>query len=374
MGRYIVVRTIWILIIISIILSLNFVLLKIAPEYPPPTEDEKSIYYARQVTDGYMTVRVVEEAAEVAAITTAIETNTVECSKCYYKPDDVLNPEKYWAYEPVPLSHQYFRWVGNIITDWNWGYSTRVKPNTAVFDVLIGKNADGTYSGNSRIATTLKLNLIALFFYIPIGFILGIIAALYKNSWLDNMISLLVMFFISVPSFVVMTMMVMVFGFQLQWVPDQWPPSFLATSVQLKALILPVLGLSFGAIAGLTRTTRAELTEVLTSEFLLLARTKGLTRTQAVIRHAMRNSMVPLVPGIIGSFVFLLSGSVIIEKIYGIPGTGLIYLDAMTEGQYDFNLVLGITAFYTIISLFAVLLVDLSYGIVDPRIRMGARR
>ena len=119
---------------------------------------------------------------------------------------------------------------------------------------------------------------------------------------------------------------------------------------------------------------RWELSEVLTSEFLLLARTKGLTRRQAVIRHAMRNSMVPLVPGIIGSFVGLLSGSVIIERIYSIPGTGRIFLRAMTQSNYDYNLILGITAFYTIISLFAVLLVDLSYGIVDPRIRMGARK
>jgi len=132
--------------------------------------------------------------------------------------------------------------------------------------------------------------------------------------------------------------------------------------------------LSFGAIAGLTRVTRAELTEVLTSEFLLLARTKGLTRQQAVIRHAMRNSMVPLVPGIIGSFVGLLSGSVIIERIYSIPGTGTIFLRAMEQNNYDYNLILGITAFYTIISLFAVLLVDLSYGLVDPRIRMGAKK
>ena len=188
------------------------------------------------------------------------------------------------------------------------------------------------------------------------------------------MISFFVMVFISVPSFVVMTMLVMIFGFQLSWFPAQWPASDIEGSIQYLALVLPVLGLSFGAIAGLTRTTRAELTEVLTSEFVLLARTKGLTRRQAVIRHAMRNSMVPLVPGIIFSFVGLLSGSVIIERIYSIPGTGRIYLRAMTEGQYDYNLIMGITAFYTIIGLSAVLLVDLSYGIVDPRIRMGARR
>ena len=235
--------------------------------------------------------------------------------------------------------------------------------NVPVFDVL-----------KTRIPVTLKLNLIALFFYIPIGFTLGIIAALKKNSMVDNAITFSVMIFISVPSFVVMTIFVMVLGYHLQWLPAQYPAADIEGSIQFWGLVLPVLGLSFGAIAGLTRTTRAELTEVLTSEFLLLARTKGLTRRQAVIRHAMRNSMVPLVPGIIGSFVGLLSGSVIIERIYSIPGTGRIFLRAMTQSNYDYNLILGITAFYTIISLFAVLLVDLSYGIVDPRIRMGARK
>ncbi|MDC7242812.1 MAG: ABC transporter permease, partial [Sphaerochaetaceae bacterium] len=111
-----------------------------------------------------------------------------------------------------------------------------------------------------------------------------------------------------------------------------------------------------------------------TSEFLLLARTKGLTQTQAVMRHALRNSMVPIVPSIIGSFVGLLSGSVIIETIYGIPGTGSIYIEALTENRYDYNVILVSTAFYTTIGLIAVLLVDLSYGLVDPRIRMGARK
>ena len=134
------------------------------------------------------------------------------------------------------------------------------------------------------------------------------------------------------------------------------------------------MGLSFGSIASLTRVTRAELTEVLTSEFLLLARTKGLTRPQSIVRHAMRNSMVPLVPGIIGSFVGLLSGSVIIERLYRIPGMGRVYLQALTPNNFDYNLILALSAFYTFISLFAVLLVDLTYGLVDPRIRMGARK
>lgn len=341
------------------ILTLNYTLLKLAPEYPPTEKLAQQIYYARQVNDGYMTVRVEEDADFIVAY---LADEIEPCGKCQYIiADDSSNIR---IYEPVPIALQYLRWLENVATDWNWGYSTRVSANTPVFDILA-----------VRIPVTMKLNLIALFFYIPIGFGLGIVAALKKNTWIDNIISFGVMIFISVPSFVVMTMLLLVFGYQLGWVPTQYLAADIENFwLQLKGLILPVLGLSFGSIAGLTRFTRAELTEVLTSEFLLLARTKGLTKRQAVIRHAMRNSMVPLVPSIIGSFVGLLSGSVIIEMIYSVPGVGRVYLRAMTRGSYDYNLILASTAFYTTIGLFAVLLVDLSYGIVDPRIRMGARR
>lgn len=356
MIRYILVRTVWVFIVLCTILSLNFTLLKLAPEYPPTTEDAREIYYAKQVSDGYMKVRLEKDIDEVIAI----RNGEVEmCNKCYYVDED----DQYRIYYPVPISVQYVNWVKNVVTKWDWGLSTRVEVNKPVFEVL-----------EERINVTMKLNLIALFFYIPIGFTLGIIAALRKNGVIDNIISFSVMVFISVPIFVVMTILVMTFGYHLKWVPEIFPAADADLNIQLMGLILPVLGLSFGSIAGLTRTTRAELTEVLTSEFLLLARTKGLTRRQAVLRHAMRNSMVPLVPGIIGSFVGLLSGSVVIEKIYSIPGTGRVFLRAMEKNNYDFNLILATTAFYTIISLFAVLLVDLSYGVVDPRIRMGARK
>ena len=341
------------------ILTLNFTLLKLAPEYPPTEENMRTVYYARQVRDGYMTVEVSYDEELIRAF---LDDEIDLCDKCYYEVPDEQNLIR--MYTPVPIATQYFKWLENVVFHWNWGYSTRVAVNTPVFEIL-----------GERIPVTMRLNLIALVFYIPIGFGLGIIAALRKNTWLDNAISFGVMIFISVPSFVVMTVMLLIFGYQLGWVPTQ----FLASDIedfwlQVQGHILPVLGLSFGSIAGLTRLTRAELTEVLTSEFLLLARTKGLTKRQAVIRHAMRNSMVPLVPSIIGSFVGLLSGSVIIETIYSVPGVGRVFLRAMTRNSYDYDLILGSTAFYTIIGLFAVLLVDLSYGIVDPRIRMGARR
>lgn len=357
MIKYIFVRIAWIFIILYIILSMNFILLKLAPSYPPADQDQRDIYYARQVDDGYMTMERVTDRAEMDYI----RANPSERNQKYYYQ---ITPDQINIYKPIPISLQYFQWLKNVVLDWNWGLSTRISVNTPAFDVL-----------KERIPVTIRLNLIALFVYIPIGFGFGILAALKSNTWVDNLISFLVMVFISVPSFVLMMLLLLLFGYTLGWVPTQFPAS--ASNdfwLQVRGLILPVMGLSFGSIAGLTRLTRAELKEVLTSEFLLLARTKGLTKNQSVIRHGMRNSMVPLVPSIIGSFVGLLSGSVIIEQIYGIPGTGRVFIRAMASGNYDYNVLLVTTAFYTIISLFAILLVDLSYGIVDPRIRMGAKK
>ena len=358
MIRYIIVRTVWVFVVLVAVLSINFSLLKLAPEYPPTEEEAREIYYARQVSDGYMELRV-ETDPDVLRTYISREVAPCDHPRCY-----VVRGETRWLiYTPVPISVQYVNWVRNVVFDWNWGVSTRLAVNTPAFQVL-----------TDRIPVTLRLNLISLVFYIPIGFALGILAALKKNTRLDDAISLGVMVFISVPSFVTMTVLVMVFGYWLRWFPAQFPARDAIGIVQYTGLVLPVLGLSFGAIAGLTRTTRAELAEVLTSEFVLLARAKGLTYRQSVLRHALRNSMVPLVPDIIGSFVGLLSGSVIIELIYSIPGTGRIFLRALEASSYDYNVILVTTAFYTTIGLFAILLVDLSYGLVDPRIRMGAKK
>lgn len=357
MFRYIVTRTIWIFIILITILSMQFVLLKLAPEYPPTTEDERTIYFNKQVADGYMEFRLITDSVEKEDIRERRANGTTIKNSYYEDRGEVIR-----AYEPISISRQYLSWIKNVATKWDWGLSTKVEVGRPAFDII-----------KDRIGTTMTINIIALFFYIPIGITLGIIAALNKNNPIDNFISIAVMVMISIPSFVLMILLVMVFGYHLEWVPSIFPAKDAVFALKARGLILPVLAMSFGPIAGLTRLTRAELTEVLTSEFLLLARTKGLTRRQAVIRHALRNSMVPLVPSIIFSFVGILSGSVIIEMIYSIPGTGTVYIRALAKNAYDYNLLLTSTAFYTTIGLFAVLLVDLTYGIIDPRIRMGGK-
>lgn len=224
-----------------------------------------------------------------------------------------------------------------------------------------------------KLPVTMVVNLYSIILSIPIGIALGIVAALKKDSWIDNLISTGTMALISVPSFVYAFLIQYFLSYKLGWFPFllksgtdwfSWP--------MFVSMVPAVLSLSLGTIAGFARTTRAELTEVLTSEFMLLARTKGLTKLQATVRHAFKNCMVVIVPSIFGSFIGILSGSLIIEKIFGIPGVGQLYLNAINAPDYPMFML--DTIFYTSIGLLASIVVDISYGFIDPRIRMGSKK
>ena len=224
----------------------------------------------------------------------------------------------------------------------------------------------------TRLPPTILINIYSSLIGVPIGLGLGIFAALHKNKLSDHVVSTLVMVMIAVPSIVYAFLIQYVFCFVLGWFPliMQSGTDYLSWEM-FRSMLPAVLSLTFPAIASYTRTTRAELTEVLTSEFMLLARTKGLTKGQATVRHALRNSMVPIFPMIIGEFVSVLSGSLVIEKIFAIPGVGALYLNSINSIDYDFFLFLS--GFYCLIGLVAGIVVDISYGFIDPRIRMGAK-
>ncbi len=344
MGRYILKRIGLLFVTTFIILSLTFILMKLLPiDTPIGLAPDRIRYYEEQVRQGYM-VRVNGPLLPGQKVSATVR-----------------DGDMFHYYNVVPVMRQYISWIRNIITEWNWGVSSRIVPNSPAINII-----------GSRLPATIRLNIIALFTSVPLGFVFGITAALKKNKPTDHVISTGVMVFISIPSFVFITFLMLFFAYNLKWLPSQWPGSGLSLGYQIRAYIIPVAALSFGTIAGFTRYTRAELTEIMSSEFLLLARTKGLTKQQTVIRHALRNSLVPIVPMIIGQFIGILSGSMILENLYGIPGIGNLFVDAIS--QKDYNVVMVDMAIFTVIGLFAGLLVDLSYGIVDPRIRMGARK
>ena len=261
-----------------------------------------------------------------------------------------------------PYLEQFWIFIKNVFTGFNWGVSEQLYIGRQVWDVFLEK-----------LPATMIVNLYSILWTIPIGIGLGILAALMKNTWVDYTISTLTMVVISVPSFVYAFLIQYIFCFKLRWFPFvmNGGTDYFTWSMFL-SMIPAVLSLSFGVIAGFCRTTRAELTEVLTSEFMLLARTKGLTKAQATVRHALRNCFVVIVPGIFGEFIGILGGSLIIEKIFSIPGVGGLTLNAINAR--DYNVFMLSTCFYTAIGLMAGLVVDISYGFIDPRIRMGSKK
>ncbi len=265
-----------------------------------------------------------------------------------------------------PILVQYGIYLKNVFTKFDFGTSWKISLTTPALEVM-----------TERILPTVIVNLYSLILSIPLGIGLGIYAAIKKNKWQDHLISTLVIVFVSVPSYVYAFLVQYVLYFKLRWVPTNVMYSLMDAGgsyfspKMFQSLILPVLALSFGEIAGLTRFTRAELTETLTSDYMLLARAKGLTRFQATTRHALKNAMVPIFPMIISSFIGILGGSMIIEQIFSIPGVGGLFL--MSINQLDYDVFMLMTVFYTLIGLLAGVLVDVSYGFIDPRIKMGQK-
>lgn len=270
-----------------------------------------------------------------------------------------IGGESYFFYER-PIIEQYGSWLHNIITKWDWGTSTVIEPQVTAMQIIM-----------ERLPTSMVINIISVVIAVPLGIGLGILAGLKKNTWIDHTISTLVMIFVSIPSFVVIALMMYWFCYQNHWLPSKWPTPDATSDYKALAFIIPVIASSFGSVCGYTRTVRAELCEVMSSEYLLLARTKGLTKTQAITRHALRNAFVPILPGILAEFIGVFSGSIILEKLYGIPGIGGLYVEAIEKA--DYSVLMVDMAIFTVVGLLANILFDLSYGFIDPRIRMGEK-
>ena len=347
MLKYSIKRIILALITAFIILSLTFILVKslgIQDTTFGSRENVRHAFYLEQVDLGYVDL--------------------------YHNPMPNLGPllakfenaDHTWDYfyeRPVML--QYFYWLRNIVTKWDWGRSTSIEPNVYAINIIA-----------ERLPTSMILNIISVVVSVPLGIGLGILAGLKKNTWVDHLISTLVMVFISIPSFVVISFLMYLLCYENQWLPSAWPTPSDSTKVKALAFIIPVVSLSFGSVCGYTRFVRAELCEVMSSEYLLLARTKGLTKNQAITRHALKNAFVPILPSILAEFIGIFGGSMILEKLYTIPGIGDLYVSAIEHK--DYNVLMVDMAIFTTVGLLAGIVLDLSYGFIDPRIRMGEKR
>ncbi len=212
----------------------------------------------------------------------------------------------------------------------------------------------------SQLPATLKLTLAAMAFAIVFGVSLGVLAAIYHNTWIDFLAMLLALGGISIPTFWSGLILLLVFSLELGWLPatgtDGW-----------QRLLMPAFALGYGAAAIIARLTRSSMLEVLRQSYVNTARAKGLPGRTVILRHTLKNALIPVITMIGLQFGNLLAGAVVVETVFSRQGMGRLLVDAILSK--DFPTVQGTVLFVAVIYVLINLLVDLSYALVDPRIR-----
>lgn len=260
-----------------------------------------------------------------------------------------------------PVYMQYARYIKGVVTKLDFGISFKYR-NRPVTGLIVEK-----------IPNTVQVGGIALLLGVPIGILLGAIAAIYKNGILDHISTVLAVIGVSIPMFVLAALM----QYYLSFRADLFPFLYIQTNLDkgvtvgqhIYSMALPSSALAIFVISTTMRYMRSELVEVLNSDYIMLAKAKGLKRNKVIGRHALRNALIPVITVIGPMTVMLISGSTVIERFFGVPGLAQTLIHSITTR--DYFLILGIAFAYSFILVSVILIVDLLYGVIDPRIRLA---
>lgn len=248
-----------------------------------------------------------------------------------------------------PLTEQYLIYMKNLVRG-DLGESL-LYPGRSVTETITSTSPVSGLTGG-----------IALIIGLIIGIAMGILAALYKNKWPDYVVMVVAIIGITVPVFVMASLLQYLLSVKLQWLPPSgWG--------EPKHLIMPVIVLSFSTIATYARYIKSSMLDVLDQDYVLTARAKGLSEKLIVWRHVLRNSLLPAVTILSGRIVGIFTGSFIVEKMFSIPGIGFYYISSINNN--DYSMTLGTTVFYAGLFVVMQLVVDFVYMLVDPRIRIS---
>ncbi|MBR6888664.1 MAG: ABC transporter permease [Selenomonadaceae bacterium] len=213
-----------------------------------------------------------------------------------------------------------------------------------------------------------KIGVLSILFGTAVGLAIGIVAALNRGKFLDGLCTLVSILGVCIPSYVFMIFLQYFFAYKIPFFPYFFEPAnFFASS------IMPALSLSLFAISTIARFTRNEMLEVINSDYVKLAESKGLYGFELIRRHVLRNALIPIVTVLAPLVVSLLTGAMVIEKIYGINGVGKLMVDAIAGQGVDYNYVLALSIVFSALYIGAMLVLDILYGIIDPRIRLTAK-
>lgn len=255
--------------------------------------------------------------------------------------------DRYGLNDPLPV--RYATYLGNLVQgDLGVSFRTANRPVTELIMERIGPSA--------------QLGIQALVLGTFVGLLLGIVAAIRHNTYIDYGSMFVSVIGISVPSFVFAALLQYYVGVKLQWLPVAFWDSPAHT-------ILPTISLSLGVTASIARFVRTEMLEVTGQDYVTLAKAKGLTGNAIVWKHMVRNAIIPAITILGPMTAALLTGTFVIEKIFAVPGLGELFVTSITLN--DYSVIMGTTLFFSALFIIIILLVDLLYGVVDPRIRLG---
>ncbi|EAC6443948.1 oligopeptide ABC transporter permease, partial [Listeria monocytogenes] len=258
--------------------------------------------------------------------------------------------EKYGLNDSIPV--QYLNYMTGLVKgDLGVSFQLDNRPVSEILSALIGPSV--------------QLALEAMAFGVIFGILLGVIAAMYQNRWPDYTSTFIAILGKSVPSFVFATVLQYWLGAKLQIFPVAGWGTFADT-------ILPAFALAMFPLATAARFMRTELIDVFASDYVLLAKAKGNSRTEVAVKHAIRNALIPLITVLGPLSVALMTGSLVIENIYSIPGIGSQFVSSIQTNDYP--VIMGTTILFAVMLVFVILVVDILYGLIDPRIRVSGGR
>lgn len=278
--------------------------------------------------------------------------------------------EEYGLDDPIPV--RYARWMGlakdkqtdtlHGMLQGYFGFSQVYKKDVA--EII-----------PDRMENTIFINIFSTILALGITIPLGIYCAVHKKGKIDNAVQVVTIIGYSIPVYIIALIFIWIFSVKLGWFPvtgSQTPGSdyvgMEAFLDRLYYICLPVIVMTFGSLGGMTRYVRAAMIEALSMDYIRTARAKGLREKVVIYSHAWRNALLPVITVIIGWFLGIFGGSVIIENTFGLNGMGALYYTGLMNN--DFELALSIQMFYIVVSLLGQLVMDLSYGLVDPRVRV----
>lgn len=308
MAKYVGKRLVYMLITLFVIVVLTFTLMKLLPGSPFDTER-------------FAKLTVEQQEAALA---------------------------RYGLDQPIYV--QFLKYLGNMLRG-DFGtsfYYTNIPVTKVIF---------------SRLGPSMLIGAQAILLGLAIGLSLGIVAACRHNGVVDNFTMIVAVLGISVPNFVVAALLQYYVGLKLGWLPVGFWKSWACS-------VLPSIALCFQPLATSARFIRAETLDVLQQDYIVTARSKGMSQARLLVMHTLRNSIIPVVTLMASMVVNLLTGSLAIESIFSIPGIGGLFTESVKNN--DYNVIMGLTMFYSAFYMIAILVVDVAYSLIDPRIRIAA--